>query len=60
MDKTIEKPLGRDGHSCCLLSDISQTALVLGGNNGRNPTLDDVWIMNLKKGTWKKVKFNMH
>ena len=52
-------PMERMGHAACCLNygGAHPQLLVSGGQGIGNKTLGDMWILDVDRGKWKKVKW---
>ena len=53
-------PEERDDHAACCLNYGQQFPLLLmtGGQDKQNKPLGDVWILDIERGNWRKVRLN--
>ena len=51
-------PEGRDSHAACCLNYGQQHPhlLVTGGADRQSKPLADVWILDIERGSWRKVR----
>ena len=54
-------PEGRLGHAACCLNYGQQypQLLVYGGRNRDAMPLEDVWIIDVERGNWRKVRYSL-
>ena len=54
-------PERRADHAACCLNYGQQypQLLVYGGRNKENKPLEDVWILDVERGNWRKVRYSL-
>jgi len=60
-DPGAPSPMGRDGHTACLItSQPHPLLLITGGWDKSNKAIHDAWILDVNSGTWKEVWASCH